>query len=67
MYGDSQVLKAFTWDGKTKYKVAETKEDERERLKKWDQFLAGDDDDQEAENKDKKDVKQPTTTDVPSS
>ena len=65
LYGDSRVLKAFTWDGKTKYKVAETEEEERERLKKWDEFLAGDDNDQEAENK--KDIKQPTTTDVPSS
>ena len=64
-YGYSRVFKAFTWEGKTKYKVAKTEEEERERLKKWEEFLAGDDDDQEAE--DKKDVKQPTTTDVPSS
>jgi len=34
LYGYSPVLKAFMWDGKTKYKVAKTEEDERERLKK---------------------------------
>ena len=44
MYGDKRVLKAFTWDGKTKYKVAETEEEEQERLKKWDEFLEGSDD-----------------------
>ena len=56
LYGDSRVLKAFTLDGKTKYKVAETKEEEegeRERLKKWDVFLAG----EGAESKDKNDLK----------
>ena len=35
------MLKAFTWDGKTKYKVAETEEEEKERLEKWDEFLEG--------------------------
>lgn len=51
MYGDKRVLKAFTWDGKTKYKVAETEEEEKERLKKWDEFLEGssDTDDKKAE------------------
>ena len=32
-------MKASTWDGKTKYKVNETEEEEKERLAKWDKFL----------------------------
>ena len=32
-------MKASTWDGKTKYKVNETDEEEKERLAKWDKFL----------------------------
>ena len=32
-------MKAATWDGKTKYKVNETEEEEKERLGKWDKFL----------------------------
>ena len=51
LYGDNRVLKAFTWDGKTKYKVAET--EESERPKKWDEFLVG----EGAESKDKNDLK----------
>ena len=39
LYGDKRVLKASTWDGKTKFKVNETEEEEQERLKKWDEFL----------------------------
>ena len=30
---------AATWDGKTKYKVNETEEEEKERLANWDKFL----------------------------
>lgn len=51
LYGDKRVLKAFTWDGKTKYKVAETEEEERERLRKWDEFLEGGEEADETEKK----------------
>lgn len=50
LYGDKRVLKAATWDGKTKYKVAETEEEERERLEKWDKFLEGSDETGTAES-----------------
>ena len=33
------IMKAYTWDGKTKYKVDETAEEEKERLNNWDKFL----------------------------
>jgi HIV Tat-specific factor 1 len=32
-------MKCYTWDGKTKYKVTETEEEERERLANWEKFL----------------------------
>jgi len=56
MYGDKRVLKAFTWDGKTKYKVNETEEEEKERLRKWDEFLLSEekDEDEEADKEKKK-------------
>ena len=37
--GDKRVLKASTWDGKTKYKKNETEEEEKERLANWEKFL----------------------------
>ena len=37
--GDRRILSAATWDGKTKYKVNETEEEEKERLANWDKFL----------------------------
>ena len=36
---DRRILSAATWDGKTKYKVNETEEEEKERLANWDAFL----------------------------
>ena len=36
---DRRTLNAATWDGKTKYKVNETEEEEKERLANWDKFL----------------------------
>ena len=32
-------MKSYTWDGKTKYKINETQEEEKERLANWDKFL----------------------------
>ena len=39
IFAKDKVMKASTWDGKTKYKVNETEEEEKERLAKWDKFL----------------------------
>ena len=36
---DRRVLSAATWDGKTKYKVNETEDEEKERLANWDKYL----------------------------
>ena len=36
---DRRTLSAETWDGKTKYKINETEEEEAERLANWDKFL----------------------------
>ena len=36
---DRRVLNASTWDGKTKFKVNETEEEEKERLANWDKYL----------------------------
>ena len=36
---DQRVLKAAAWDGKTKYKVNETEEEEKERLANWEKYL----------------------------
>ena len=43
-------MKAYTWDGKTKYKINETEEEEKERLANWDKFLT-----EETKPDDKKD------------
>ena len=32
-------MKCYTWDGKTKYKITETEEEEKERLANWEKFL----------------------------
>jgi HIV Tat-specific factor 1 len=32
-------MKAYTWDGKTKYKINESEEEEKARLANWDTFL----------------------------
>ncbi|XP_050028144.1 17S U2 SnRNP complex component HTATSF1 isoform X1 [Dermacentor andersoni] len=34
-------LSAETWDGRTRYKIYETEEELEERLKKWDEYLDG--------------------------
>ena len=39
IFAKDKIMKASTWDGKTKYKVNETEEEEKERLAKWDKFL----------------------------
>lgn len=36
-------LAAETWDGRTRYKIYETEEELEERLKKWDDYLDGED------------------------
>ena len=36
-----------TWDGKSKYKMQESKEEESERLKHWEKFLHGEDEKKE--------------------
>jgi len=38
-----QKITAETWDGVTKYRVEETEEEKAQRLAKWDDFLAKDD------------------------
>lgn len=39
-------LRAELWDGKTKFKVQETTEENTQRLSKWNEFLEQDDDDE---------------------
>uniref|UniRef100_G3MS45 17S U2 SnRNP complex component HTATSF1 n=1 Tax=Amblyomma maculatum TaxID=34609 RepID=G3MS45_AMBMU len=41
-------LSAETWDGRTKYKIFETEEELEARLKKWDDFLDGEDEEKDA-------------------
>jgi len=36
------AMKAYSWDGKTKYKITETEEEEKERLANWENFLKTD-------------------------
>ena len=53
MFSNNKIpMKAYTWDGKTKYKINETEEEEKERLANWDKFLA-----EEAAEKDQEDKK----------
>ena len=54
LFFNKRVMSVSTWDGKTKYKVDETEEEERARLANWDKFLAEeeeDDDDQASKSK----------------
>ena len=37
------AMKCYTWDGKTKYKVTESAEEEKERLANWEKFLKAED------------------------
>lgn len=41
-YAGRQLF-AENWDGRTKYKVKETEEEEKRRLEEWNKFLEGDD------------------------
>jgi len=38
-----KIMSVETWDGKSKYKMQESKEEESERLKHWEKFLHGED------------------------
>ena len=53
-------MKAQTWDGKTKYRVEETEEEERARLEEWAKYLDEGDDDNPQEDgaKDRKKEKE---------
>lgn len=53
LFFNKRVMSAETWDGKTKYKVKETKEEEEARLANWDKFLleSEEDEDQKTEQK----------------
>ncbi|PIC54195.1 hypothetical protein B9Z55_000355 [Caenorhabditis nigoni] len=58
---DGRKLTAELWDGKTKYKIQETEEDEERRRKEFEKFIEGksdqngDDDDDEKEDSEKED------------
>ena len=57
IFAKDKIMKAATWDGKTKYKVNETEEEEKERLAKWDKFLTDEiekDSEKPADDADKK-------------
>ena len=41
---DFRVMSVETWDGRTKFKVEESQEDESERLKQWEEYLSNDKD-----------------------
>ena len=34
-----QVMEVATWDGRTKYKMEESKEEEAKRLEEWENYL----------------------------
>ena len=40
LFFNNRLMTVETWDGKTKYSVKETAEQEAERLQNWDKFLA---------------------------
>ena len=44
-FESGRVMKVEVWDGRTKYKVAETAEDEEARRLEWEKFLEEDDED----------------------
>ena len=54
------AMKCNTWDGKTKYKITESAEEEKERLANWEKFLKAEDDEG-----DKKVKTTTTTTETP--
>lgn len=55
-------LTAETWDGKTKYKIAETEEEIQARINKWDKYLEkGEAKEEESDNEDDNDKKDGTT------
>ncbi|XP_014249019.1 HIV Tat-specific factor 1 homolog [Cimex lectularius] len=60
-FGKRQIV-AETWDGKTKYKIAETEAEINNRLKKWENFLEKEDkkQDKREENKVKDELAQET-------
>ena len=35
----NQVMEVATWDGRTKYKMEESKEEEAKRLEEWENYL----------------------------
>lgn len=46
IFSNSKIpMKAWTWDGKTKYAIGETADEEKERLSNWDKFLDNDEND----------------------
>lgn len=55
-------LTAETWDGKTKYKIAETEEEIKARINKWDKYLEkGEAKEEESDNEDDDDKKDEST------
>ena len=44
---NQRVMKAETWNGKEKFKVEETEEEEQERLSNWDKFLNEEEEEEE--------------------
>ena len=60
LFFNGRIMKAQTWDGKTKYRVEETEEEERARLEEWAKYLDEGDDDNPQEDgaKDRKKEKE---------
>merc|ERR1740131_709819 len=55
MFGE-RVLSVVTWDGKTKYKMEESKDEESMRLQQWEKYLhSGEEGDQEERPQESKD------------
>ena len=51
-----QVMEVTTWDGRTKYKKEESKEDEEKRLAEWDKYLKdGDEKEEKGREEEKED------------
>ena len=40
-------MEVLIWDGKTKFKMEESKEDEEKRLADWDKYLKGEEEEEE--------------------
>ena len=49
-------MEVTTWDGRTKYKKEESKEDEEKRLAEWDKYLKDGDEEEGEEKKKEEDV-----------